>query len=111
MKTFSEKYLYCILPSGNVEEFGCLDGELVKREVAAQYCGFKRRIIGGGGRIYRVPKTDLHKLPKDGDSPYLGNDESGHSMYEMPDVQKYRRKINATRWKKITLFTLIGEAK
>lgn len=73
-------YYYCILPSGNRSEFGNLDAELKKRGVAADYAD-----LHAGGRLYRIPQTELPKLPKDEKGPYLGDDDSGHTIYPLVD--------------------------
>ena len=74
------KYKYCILPGGNAREFPQLDKELMKRRVKAEIC----RLIQGG-RIYRIPVSQLGRLPKDEKGPYLGDDERGHSIYRCED--------------------------
>lgn len=73
-------YLYCILPEGNSPEFPELDLELQTRQVRSDYL-----LIKGGGRIYRIHESCLTKLPQDDEGPYLGTDDSGHSIYKMPD--------------------------
>ena len=76
-------YRFCILPEGNRSEFIELDNELLLRKVRASYWEF------GGGRIYRISVKELYKLPgypaADGRvaAPYLGDDDSGHSIYKM----------------------------
>lgn len=74
-------YYYCILPNGNAPEFPALDAELRKRGVVAH-----RHNFGSGGAVYRIHRTELHKLPIDkdrNDEPYLGDDNSGHSIYHL----------------------------
>lgn len=73
-------FQYCILPSGNAREFPELDAELQVRQVRSDYWELKN-----GGRIYRIHPGDLAKLPQDEQGPYLGTDNSGHSIYSMPD--------------------------
>ena len=76
-------YMYCILPSGNAPEFPMLDAELVARRVHAWY-----RTMRGGGRIYRIDACDIPKLPYDAQAQehYLGDDKSGHRIYQLSDV-------------------------
>jgi hypothetical protein len=71
----------CILPSGNRYEFANLDAELKKRGITAEIKNLKR-----GGRIYRIQDSQLHLLPHDELGPYLGDDDSGHSIYEIDET-------------------------
>ena len=71
-------YRFCILPSGNQDEFSGLDEELEKRRIPVSYVNMR-----AGGRIYRFRVCDLHNLPCDDRGPYFGDDESGHSIYPM----------------------------
>lgn len=89
------QYLYCILPSGNSDEFKELDDELVKREITSDYWG-----LLSGGRIYRISEDQLPKLPSDNKGPYLGTEYSGHSIYKMPDPS-YNRLWAGGGWQKI----------
>lgn len=70
------KFYGCILPSGNAGEFSKLDDELIKRGIA-----FGVANMPNGGRIYKIPEDQLHKLPQDEQGPYLGDDDSGHTIY------------------------------
>lgn len=80
-------WLYCFLPSANSDEFPDIDRELREREVVAQAAEV-RNGGGGGGRVYRVHRSCLGKLPQDEDGPYLGDDESGHSLYNWQGPDK-----------------------
>jgi hypothetical protein len=82
---------YCILPDGNATEFPKLDAELVRRRIAAQYVPMR-----AGGRIYRIPKRQLTKLPKDARGRYLGDDESGHTIYSLP--LQYINEVAEAGW-------------
>lgn len=73
-------FQYCILPSGNASEFPELDAELQARQVHSDYWQ-----LDSGGRIYRIHPSGLTNLPQDDQGPYLGTDNSGHSIYSMPD--------------------------
>lgn len=86
MRTVTD-FLFCILPSGNKEEYPDLDRELVRRGVKAEYWEYATDC-----RIYRIPAIDLQKLPCDKNysedtpaAPYLGDDNSGHSIYQMSE--------------------------
>jgi hypothetical protein len=70
-------YQYCILPGGNAPEFDDLDNELRRRGIKAHY-----RQLRAGGRLYRISSEDVPLLPDDG-GPYLGDDQSGHSIYPL----------------------------
>ncbi len=70
-------YLYCLLPGGNRKEFVGLNRELRRRKVGAQY-----KELRAGGRLWRIPTTDLHKLPHDERGPYLGDNNSGYGIYK-----------------------------
>jgi hypothetical protein len=72
-------WLYCYLYPLNAGEFPGLDAEIRKRGVAAEFAEHK-----SGGRTYRVSGDSLDKLPKDEKGPYLGDDNSGHGLYEWP---------------------------
>lgn len=86
---------YCILPSGNSSEFPELDAELMRRGVTADYSS-----MSGGGRIYRI-RRGMRKLPRDDKGPYLGNDNSGHSIYAMVEIETFRTDCNGSDWIKI----------
>ena len=88
--------LYCILPSGNADEFPQLDSELIRRGVAAKYCESRH-----GSRIYWIPNSELGKLPVDDKGAYLGDDNSGHSIYPLPDVDEYRKFSEFSEWRTI----------
>lgn len=89
--------MYCILPGGNQAEFLDLDIELSKRKVAAKYC--ETRV---GTRIYWIPADELSKLAHDERGPYLGDDDSGHSIYPLPLVDTLRADWGCGEWKEIT---------
>lgn len=75
------KALGCILPSGNSSEFPELDAELALRGVQP-----KIRELASGGRIYEISADQLHKLPHDKKGPYIGDDDSGHGIYAIPEA-------------------------
>lgn len=89
-------YLYCILPSGNEDEFEDLDRELIKRGVDAEY-----RETLAEGRIYRIPGLQILKLPTDEDGAYLGDDTSGHSIYPLGESYINRVCESKSVWKNI----------
>lgn len=76
------EYYYCWLPGGNREEFPELDNELFRRGIDAYVLDFP----DGSSRVYRITCEDLHKLPKDKTGHYLGNDNSGHSIYKREET-------------------------
>ena len=90
--------LYCALPGGNEAEFPEIDAELKRRRVKAEFSP-----MDGGGRVYRIPSTELHKLPADRRGPYLGDDHDGHAVYPM--VVRSAEGVNwwssKTEWKKV----------
>jgi len=69
-------WLYCYLPGANRDEFESIDQELRRREVIADAAE-----CPGGGRVYRVHRSCLDRLPKDENGPYLGDDDSGYGLY------------------------------
>lgn len=72
------KTQYCILPSGNATEFPRLDSELKRRGVKASFAP-----LPNGGRLYRIPGAEQRKLPRDAGGRYLGDDNSGRSIYPL----------------------------
>lgn len=82
------EFQYCILPSGNASEFLELDEELRRRRVRSEYWD-----LDSGGRIYRIYPEGLPNLPHDEEGPYLGTDNSGFTIYNMPDPE-----YNTKRW-------------
>jgi hypothetical protein len=98
------EYYYCILPSGNKSEFFELDCELIRRVVDAHITN-----LPGGGRIYRISEDDLCRLPLDEKGPYLGDDDSGHSLYKMGDAEHNRLEWGGSGW--ISLLQISQEAK
>jgi hypothetical protein len=87
---------YCILPGGNSPEFHELDLELIRRGIKAKYCESRTET-----RIYCIPECDLEKLPFDKSGPYLGNDNSGHSIYDLPLVEELRSQWGCSEWKSL----------
>lgn len=73
-------YYYCQLPSLNRGEFQELDEELKRRNIKVEI-----KELVTGGRIYRIREEELYLLPTDEKGPYLGDDNSGHSIYRMPE--------------------------
>jgi len=98
------EYYYCILGGGNRSEFFELDRELIFRAVDAYVTNLR-----GGGRIYRIDEDDLCRLPFDEKGPYLGDEDSGHSLYKMPDVEHNRHEWGGSEW--ISLLQISQEAK
>ncbi len=86
---------YCILPGGNASEFPGLDSEIIGRGVVADYSE-----LASGGRIYRIRKG-LRKLPRDEKGHYLGDDNSGHSVYNMGKADEYKSDIGGSDWIRI----------
>lgn len=71
------KHHYCLLPSGNKNEFPRMEMELRRLKVGAYY--MRRR---HGGRWYRVPSNKVKNLPKWKGEPYIPvADGHGHGMY------------------------------
>lgn len=97
-------YLYCTLPSGNSDEFFLLDLELIGRGVDASISN-----LSSGGRMYKIPEIDLHLLPRDNKGHYLGNNNSGHSLYKMPQADYNRAEWGGTEW--ISLLQIAKEAR
>lgn len=95
---------YCILPSGNKDEFLELDCELIRRRVDAHIS-----MLTAGGRLYRIPESDLNKMPLDEKGPYLGDEESGHSIYKLKDAEYNRVEWGGSDW--ISLLQISQEAK
>ena len=79
------KFKYCILSGGNSFEFPELENELKRRDIRASYCTLK-----ANGRIFAIPAEDFRKLPRDKKGPYLGDDDSGHSIYSL-DIEHCRK--------------------
>ena len=74
--TSPSEFRYCLLPASNAAEFEELEMECKARSVRLQWCE-----SNDGSRIFRVPVTDLPRLPKDEKGPYLGDDSSGHAVH------------------------------
>lgn len=98
------EYLYCILPAGNKDEFLELDCELIRRSVDAHIS-----MLAAGGRLYRIPVSDLDKMPQDEKGPYLGDDNSGHSIYKLKEAEYNRVQWGGSDW--ISLQQISQEAK
>lgn len=75
MTETSPKFAYRLLPRGNAGDFSWIDEELRKRDVAAEISS-----LHAGGRLYRIPVAELHKLPVENGEPYLGTEYSGWSL-------------------------------
>lgn len=90
----TDEWLYCFLPDANSEEFPELDVELRRRGVIAEVA----EVEGGGGRVYRVHRSCLSKLPRDEKGPYIGSDDSGHFLF------KWQGPEGKGPWKSISRF-------
>ena len=92
------EYGYCILPSGNREDFPALDAELARRGVRWSFLELR-----SGGRIYRIPVSELEKLPWDEEHQerYLGDDDSGHSIYRLsePEIRSLAEGMPKIEWR------------
>lgn len=97
------EFYYCILPGGNQPEFFELDCELIRRGVDARFSTLR-----GDGRLYCIPESDLGKLPVDEKGPYLGDDNSGHSIYKLIDPEYNRQEWGGSEW--ISLLQISQEA-
>lgn len=95
---------YCILPAGNKDEFLELDCELIRRKVNAHVS-----MLASGGRLYRISWLDLFRLPSDEKGFYMGDEESGHSIYKMPRAEYNRVQWGGSDW--ISLLQISQEAK
>jgi len=84
---------YCLLPSGNQNEFDHLNIELFCRGIHFRYSD-----NAYGQRIYCIPATQLHKLPHDSQGPYLGDNNSGHTIYKINEVAWARPDIDNAVW-------------
>jgi hypothetical protein len=88
-------YLYKVLLSGDSSIFPKIDAELKKIGVPGDF-----KETRAGGRIYRIPKAHLSKLPVgEGDGtnapePYLPvGPEEGYGIHEMPDIEDFEIEI------------------
>lgn len=68
----------CLLPAGNRAEFPKLDAELTRRGITAIVTD-----LSTGGRVYQIPDEQTQLLPTDERGAYLGDSDSGHSIYEI----------------------------
>lgn len=96
----TELHWCCILPGGNEGEFPDLDAEMCERGVKAQYSQ-----AANGTRMYRIPVSDLDKLPRDAQGPYFGDDDSGHALNSQLDaaaMEDYRRRLGGAAWTDVT---------
>jgi hypothetical protein len=89
------QYRYCILPGGNSPEFPDLDAELNDRGIKASVSALKN-----GGRLYRIPKVDVSKLPSDEKGHYLGDEDSGHTISLLSDaaMELFREELGGLDW-------------
>lgn len=74
------KYFGVILPGGNSKDFPRHERELKKRKIK-----FGVINLPSDGRIYMFRESELSKLPHDEKGPYFGDDDSGHTIYEITD--------------------------
>lgn len=90
-------HFYRLLPRGNTASFGWIDDELKRRGVE-----FDISELRSGGRLYRIPKSEAHKLPHENGEPYLGTDETGWSLFEGEIWEKDRvSEFGGGDWKKV----------
>ena len=89
-------YQYCSLPSGNASEFPELDDEIIQRGIVAHFSAFE-----SGGRMYRIAEEEMTKLPHDERGPYLGTDNSGHSMYPIADIEGRLLYFRGSAWQQV----------
>lgn len=98
-------YLYKVLVSPNGSEFADIDKHLKGLRVRGEF-----KVTRKGGRIYRIPKSQVGKLPllEDADSGVdehclpVGEDE-GYGIHEMPDVEDFQAEVCAwdAVWQKV----------
>lgn len=81
------KIFGCILPGGNQSEFPELEEELKRRGI-----NYEIVTLRTSGAIFLIKEDQLTKLPHDAKGPYLGDDDSGHSIYPMTreDVESFK---------------------
>jgi len=93
----ASEFRYCVLPSGNREDFPALDAELARRGVRWSFLELRP-----GGRIYRIPDSELEKLPWDEEHQerYLGDDDSGHTIYRLsePEIRSLAAELPKIEW-------------
>ena len=82
---------YCLLPGGNANEIPVLIKELKSRQIEFQV--FFELRDNFSGFLFQIPNTELSKLPSDKKGPYLGDDESGHSIYNL-DIETVKKMVN-----------------
>jgi hypothetical protein len=97
-------FFYCFLSPGNRDEFLSLDCELIRRGVDASIS-----YIPAGGRLYRIPGSDLQKLPSNEKGHCLGGDNSGHSIYKLGDFEYNSVVVAGPEW--VSLLKISQEAK
>lgn len=88
---------YVILPSGNSYDFPNIDQYCLEKNIKVQYSN-----LGSGGRIYKIPETEISKLPKDETGPYFGDDNSGWSFYDLLDIDELLIEWQGSPWNNIT---------
>ena len=65
-----------IFPGGNKKDFVWIKQSLKRRNIP-----YKQIKLHHDGCIFLIQQEDLHKLPKDKDGHYLGNNQRGFSIY------------------------------
>ena len=98
-------YLYKVLASPNNSEFAEIDKQLKGLRINGEF-----KVTRKGGRIYRIPKAQVNKLPlaEDADSgvnePCLpGGEDEGYGIHEMSDIEDFQAEVCAwdAAWQKV----------
>ena len=82
------KYLGVLLPNGNVNELPELNKEMARRSITPIIKWTK-----AGGFFYLIPEDQVHLLPKDKRGHYLGDDNSGHTIYPIDLEEKFYKNL------------------
>lgn len=88
-------YLYCIVVSSPTH-WAEKDKEILRRGALIDRCHNGLRTC-----IYRVPASEMSKLPSYEGESYLGDDDSGHSLYPLPDIDAYREE-KFSAWERVS---------
>jgi len=73
-------HYYCLMPSGNEDEFPELAACAQRFGATLEYVA-----LTAGGRLYRIPASERKLWPRDNRGHYLGDNDSGHSFYTLSD--------------------------